>query len=138
MSDKIFLDTNTLIYAYSVDEPLKKLAIEQIIENNYDIILSTQVINEFVNVMSKKRKIPLSEIVITVDELVANFFIVQVTMQTIQQALMLSQKYHYSYFDSLIISSALEHGCSILYTEDMHHQQLIENKLFIKNPFMRG
>jgi predicted nucleic acid-binding protein len=40
-----------------------------------------------------------------------------------------------SYWDSLIISSALESGCKILYTEDMHHNQIIEGKLKIINPF---
>ncbi len=35
-----------------------------------------------------------------------------------------------------MISSALEHECSILYTEDLHNKQIIENKLLIKNPFI--
>lgn len=84
MNDKVFLDSNALIYAYSLDEPIKKQAIEQIIECDDVIILSTQVINEFINVMSMKRKIPLSELAVTVDELASNFSIVQVTMETIQ------------------------------------------------------
>ncbi|MBI2775215.1 PIN domain-containing protein [Candidatus Dependentiae bacterium] len=137
MSDKVFLDTNTLIYAYSVDEPLKKKAIEKVIESSHEIILSTQVVNEFINVMSKKRKVGLPELAITVDELADNFSVAQITLQTIKQALMISQKYQYSYFDSLIISSALEHSCSVLYTEDMHNEQLIEGKLRIKNPFFK-
>lgn len=135
MSDKVFLDTNTLVYAYSVDEPTKKQTIEHIIQSAYEIILSTQVINEFINVMNKKRKISLDDLSNAINELAADFSIVKIDMQTIQHALNISKKYHYSYFDSLIISSALEHNCSILFTEDMHNQQLIENKLLIKNPF---
>lgn len=136
MSDKFFLDTNTLIYAYSSDEPSKKDAIHNIINLDCEILLSTQVINEFINVMHKKRKVPLHELIITINELAENFTIAHISMRTIQQALHISQKYHYSYFDSLILSSALESDCSKLYSEDMHHLQLIENKLTIVNPFL--
>ena len=44
-------------------------------------------------------------------------------------------KYQYSYYDSLIIATALESKCNILYSEDMHHGQIIENSLKIINPF---
>ena len=43
--------------------------------------------------------------------------------------------YAFSYWDSLVISSALESGCSILYSEDMQNGQVINKKLTIKNPF---
>jgi len=45
------------------------------------------------------------------------------------------EKYKYQYYDSLIIATAIENGCSILYSEDMQHNQNIENKLVIVNPF---
>jgi predicted nucleic acid-binding protein len=32
-----------------------------------------------------------------------------------------------SYYDSLIITSSLESGCSIVYSEDLQHGQIIEN-----------
>jgi predicted nucleic acid-binding protein len=135
MSDRVFLDTNILIYVYSQDEPLKRDSVEKIIDNSDEIFLSTQVVNEFVNVMHKKRKVPLSKLVQTIDELREHFYIAQITIHTIKQAMALSARYKYSYFDSLILSSALEHTCSIVYTEDMHHTHVIENNLMIKNPF---
>jgi predicted nucleic acid-binding protein len=46
------------------------------------------------------------------------------------------EKHKYSIWDSLIIASALENGCKILYSEDMHHNHLIEKKLRIINPFI--
>ena len=48
---------------------------------------------------------------------------------------MIRSKYKYSYYDSLIIATALESKCKILYSEDMHHGQIIENSLKIINPF---
>jgi predicted nucleic acid-binding protein len=47
----------------------------------------------------------------------------------------LRDEYVFSYWDSLVISSALESGCSILYSEDMQNGQVINKKLTIKNPF---
>ncbi|MFM6846199.1 MAG: PIN domain-containing protein, partial [Dolichospermum sp.] len=52
------------------------------------------------------------------------------------QALEINAKYNYSYWDSLIIATALLSECSIIYSEDMHHNQLIENTVRIINPFV--
>jgi predicted nucleic acid-binding protein len=54
----------------------------------------------------------------------------------IEQALFLHEKYLYSYFDSLMLSSALKADCSIIHSEDMQHGQIIENTLKIVNPFV--
>jgi len=54
---------------------------------------------------------------------------------TIESSFELKNKYGYSIWDSLIIASALENNCSILYTEDMKNGQVIENRLKIINPF---
>jgi predicted nucleic acid-binding protein len=57
-----------------------------------------------------------------------------INYQTYQSAYQLRTKYSVSYWDSLIIASALENVCSTLYSEDMQHQLIIENKLCIINP----
>jgi len=54
---------------------------------------------------------------------------------SIDQALSIAQRYKYSYWDSLILSSALENRCKVLYTEDMQDGQTIDGKLNIENPF---
>ena len=135
MQDKIFLDTNILIYAYSTDEPTKKNAIDMLLQQNSKILISTQVINEFINVMHKKRKVSYDNLIIAVQELFQNFIVVAIENATINNALCIANKYHYSYFDSLIIASSLESQCITLFTEDMHHGQIIENTLTIINPF---
>ncbi len=68
-------------------------------------------------------------------EVPATFQVVVVQPDTIMRALKLVQRYHYSFYDSLIISTALEKSCEIFYSEDMQHQQFIEQKLTIINPF---
>ena len=56
-------------------------------------------------------------------------------LNTCYKAVDLRLRHKYSYWDSLIIASALENDCSILYTEDLQHEQVIEDKLKIINPF---
>lgn len=51
------------------------------------------------------------------------------------QASELREKYTFSYWDSLIVATALENNYSILYSEDMQHGQIIETSLTITNPF---
>ena len=62
MRDKVFLDTNILIYVYYVyteTEPEKKDITLGILEK-HDIVISTQVMNEFIWVMSRKYNINLN------------------------------------------------------------------------------
>jgi predicted nucleic acid-binding protein len=72
----------------------------------------------------------------TLSEMRGNFLIGINNVETTAIALMVHFKYKFSYYDSLIISSALENGCSILYSEDLHHNQKIEKTLTIINPFL--
>ena len=58
-----------------------------------------------------------------------------VDIDVIQKALSLHNKYGYTYFDSLMLSSALVCDCKYLLTEDLRSGQIIENKLKIVNIF---
>jgi predicted nucleic acid-binding protein len=55
--------------------------------------------------------------------------------QELLSQLTVMERYRFSFYDSLIIATALEASCTTLYSEDMQHGQLIENKLLIINPF---
>lgn len=55
---------------------------------------------------------------------------------TIRRALTITERYGFSIYDSLIVATALEAGCSTLYSEDMHHGQVIEERLTLVNPFL--
>ncbi|MGZ3871838.1 MAG: PIN domain-containing protein [Mucilaginibacter sp.] len=60
---------------------------------------------------------------------------VPVSESMLRSALDIMPKYDLQLFDSIIISSALESGCSILYSEDMNNGQIIETTVKIVNPF---
>jgi len=55
--------------------------------------------------------------------------------RTMLMALDLAQRHSLSHFDSQIVASALESGCEVLYSEDMHAGQVFEGRLRIVNPF---
>ena len=136
MSDRYFFDSNILIYLYSTDQPIKKnIAENLVIMHQGKIVISTQVINEFINVMSKKKKVEHQIVASALRELISAFTIAYITIDTIESALSITDKFKYSYFDSLIIASALESDCKILFTEDMHNKHIINKNLIVKNPF---
>jgi len=57
-------------------------------------------------------------------------------MTTFITATQLVKKYQFQMFDGIIVAAALNSGCSILYSEDMQHNLLVDNKLKIINPFL--
>jgi predicted nucleic acid-binding protein len=134
MQDKVFLDTNIIIYLYSIDEPEKRRLCENLAAENH-IVISAQVISEMCNILNKKMRLDFNSISKVVDELTQVFIVRTVDTETIKFALIIAEKYRYSYFDSLIIAAAIKSGCSVLYTEDMQDGQIIEDSLKIINPF---
>jgi predicted nucleic acid-binding protein len=57
-------------------------------------------------------------------------------VNTVKRCWDMRLKYRYNYWDCLILASALENDCGILYTEDLQHGQIIEKSLEIVNPFL--
>jgi predicted nucleic acid-binding protein len=136
MKDKAFIDSNLFIYSYTDVLPEKQATARKLIEELPQIFISTQVLNEFINIMLKKMKIPWDVITGNLQEIIENTQVKTISAQTVLKACNIADKYNFSYYDSLIIAAALEVGCNTLYSEDMHHNQLIENKLKIVNPFI--
>ena len=137
MKDKVFIDTNLWIYLHATDSIKEKnQRVVKLIDVYYDdIIISTQVLGEVFNVLIKKglkEKVQAKDIILNLSE---HFEVVGVLVKTVMKAIDISIRYKFSYWDSLIVASALESGCSILFTEDMQHGQVIEDVLTIKNPF---
>jgi len=136
MSDKVFLDTNIVIYSYSEDEPKKEEIANDILEEySNQIIISNQVINELSNTLFRKFKLDADDVRAVVLELNDNFPIVNFNLETQLKGIEIKEKYKLQFYDSMILATALENGCNIVYSEDMQHGQIIENSLTIINPF---
>ena len=134
MKDKIFIDTNILLYAYSTEKNKQEIA-QSIINTNNNIYISKQVINETINILIKKFKLNIKDIINVVKELEKEFIILDFDIQTQLNALKLKQNYNLQFYDALIVSTALENSCTILYSEDMQDKLVIEKNLKIINPF---
>lgn len=132
MPVKAFIDTNVVIYALGPNSAKTSLA-APLFSNNP--VISTQVLSETANVALKKLALPLPETGKLLAMLEATCRVEIVTPATMRRALGIAERYGFSWFDSLIVASALEAECTILYSEDMHHGQVLENKLSIINPF---
>jgi predicted nucleic acid-binding protein len=134
-SDKVFWDTNVLVYCYDKNQSERKVKAQTLSFDLPDIMISTQVMNELAFVLSKKQGLDWDKVAGVLQEVSQNFTVHTNTTETIIKATNIAKKYHFSFYDSLIISAALESGCNILYSEDMHHGQLIEKRLKIINAF---
>jgi predicted nucleic acid-binding protein len=134
MNDKFFCDSNIFLYAFSKneDDSNKKEIASQIV--NQHATISTQVINEVSNNMLKKLQFDNTMIEKFTLNCYKRYEIVNFSKPLYQKACYLRDNYHFSYYDSLIVSAALIWDCKILYSEDMHHNLQIE-QLTIINPF---
>ena len=131
---EVFLDTNVLLYALSDDEQRKAKA-GAIIYGEADWIISTQVLIEFSAVCLRKKLLPSERLLASVEELSEIAArVVLVDPPLIEEAIRVQQRYRFSWFDSLIVTSAVAADCRTLYSEDMQDGQQIGD-LRIVNPF---
>ncbi|MEZ4773271.1 MAG: PIN domain-containing protein [Bacteroidia bacterium] len=137
MTEKVFLDTNFLIYCFSSDEPDKqKKCLDILIKEKAkkSFVLSTQVLNEFAAVMIKKYQVSA----LAVKEIIQDFSefeTVKIDIPQISDAIDIHILNQLSFWDSLIISAAKSANCTTIYTEDLQHNQKIGN-VRISNPFI--
>ncbi|MDR3283769.1 MAG: PIN domain-containing protein [Treponema sp.] len=132
--NRAFFDTNLIVYAYSDDDLYKKRRTISVMNDSYCVV-STQVLNEFCNVCIKKQHKTETEIVLSIGEIQATCDLFIVDADTVAHALEIHSRYHFSYYDCLIVASALESGCDYLFTEDLQDGQVIDG-LTIRNIFM--
>jgi predicted nucleic acid-binding protein len=136
--DKIFVDTNIMIYAYDGSAGQKHVTAAAILSDLWRSglgIVSTQVLQEFfVNVVNKIPK-PLDKQ--QAREVVQDFLKWQVVVNggdTIIEAIDIHLRYGYSFWDSMVIESAIAGGADLLLSEDLQNGQVISG-VMIKNPF---
>jgi predicted nucleic acid-binding protein len=133
MNGKAFFDTNVLVYAIVENDPRKIRARELLAVGG---TISVQVLNEFVSVVRRKVKMPWDDMRATLRWILLLCpEAVTVTIKTHEKAVGVAERYGYRIYDALIVASALEAGCTILYSEDMQDGQVIEKRLTIRNPF---
>lgn len=133
---KIFLDTNILAYIFDSRDIAKKTKAKElfsklVIENN--CMISTQVLQELFNVMTKKLKYSKEDAQKIITSLL-NLNVHQVSTTDIQMAMKISSESQLTIYDSLIIAAAKAESCKIVYSEDLNAGQVVEG-VKIVNPF---
>ncbi|MBI4618784.1 MAG: PIN domain-containing protein [Desulfobacterales bacterium] len=137
--DRVFVDTNIFIYAslegnHQGGKRDKAVALLQCLSEKV-VFVNTQVLHEIYSVMLRHgvdEKAIQEKLAVIIKEIKLSV----IRLKTIKQCWAMRLKYKYSYWDCLILASALENDCTVLYSEDMQHNQVIEQSLRIINPFI--
>ena len=137
MKDRVFVDTNVLIYASTDNDKLKQARALSFLRNciGIETFISTQVLSEFYSAM-RKNYVDAALTKRYLESYAQSMNVLPVTKEIVMSCMGLIGKYGYSIWDGLIIASALSVGCSMLCSEDMSHNQVINSQLRIHNPFM--
>lgn len=135
---KAFIDTNVLIYW--MDDSARADVVEQLLVQQ--AVISVQVLNEFANVLRRKRAMALPDIETLCATLIQTCDVLDLSVRTHQTALTLMARYSLSVYDANIVAAAVLGDCAILYTEDMQDGLNVKlsgseghNTLVICNPF---
>ena len=134
-SGKAFFDTNVLLYLLSADTVKADVA-EGIMVNGG--VISAQVLNEFASVAQRKMGMSFLEIREVLAPIHRICDVAHLTLDTHIHGLRIAERYKYNVWDAMIVVSALLADCAVLYTEDMRHGQIFEDRLQLINPFLRA
>lgn len=131
-----FLDTNIWLYAFIAgQDTVKNQKAVTLIATTTTIFVSTQVINEVCTNMLRKQNSSEQDIRDFIDDFYTMYNVIELNQAQLLQASVLREKYLLSYWDGLIVASALYSSAPTLYSEDMHDSLVIEQRLQIVNPF---
>lgn len=133
-----FVDTNVLVYAYDDDEPIKRDRARTLLAAlgaDDEIVVSTQVLQEFYVTVTRKLARPLSE-----DDAGralqawAQLPVVPVDVAIVLTAARVSKAHSLSFWDALIIEAARARGCHQVLSEDMQNGYDLDG-VVVHNPF---
>lgn len=127
-----FIDTNVLLYAFALD-PAKAGRAEALL--NRGGVISVQVLNELANVARRKMGLAWPEVRSLVTTVRGLLEVVPLDGETHDRGLQLCERYGFSVYDGMIVAAAIQHGCTILWSEDMQDGLQVEGGLTIANPF---
>ena len=136
--DKVFVDTNVIVYAYDKDAGEKHRVALKIMKNLWRSGLgsiSTQILQELFVTLTKKIPVPLAIPVVreTIKRL-AKWDVVVIDVETGIRAMEFQERYQYSFWDSLVIAAAIASGAKAVLSEDLADSQTIHD-ITIVNPF---
>lgn len=134
-----FIDTNIWLYRFIVHSrdphALDKQKIATEVTTGEGILISTQVINEICSNLIRKARFDNSQLQTLIEEFAGGCEILAVSLETLRYSSQLRDRYSFSYWDSLIVASAVLGKATILLSEDMQDGLIVDSSLQIINPF---
>ncbi len=136
--DRCFIDTNILVYAVdTVGEPAKSVVAGELIAQlakRPHSFLSVQVKAEFASLCIRKLRFTPAKVASLLQGL-KDFSEVNYSTDILREGLLLMDVASLSFWDAVMIATAKRSGCTVVYTEDLNHGQVIEG-VRIHNPFL--
>lgn len=140
-SQPIFIDSNIWLYRLLADqdpdphEDARKRSIAIALTDSEGIFISTQVINEVCINVIRQTSLNEADILNLIEDFESHCTVMELSTLTLKNASYLRTQHHFSFWDSLIVASAIQAGASILYSEDMQDGLTISKQLKVINPF---
>ena len=139
-AERFFLDTNIFVYTFDSRSPSKRARANSLVAQALDTrlgIISYQVVQEFLNVATRKFAKPMlaSEAQLYLARILMPLCEVFPNSALYSEALSICSETQLSFYDALIVSSAIAGDCRILWTEDLQHKRRIRS-VEIRNPFV--
>ena len=140
MNRRTLVDTNVLVYLFDSTSPAKRKRAEAVIQEHWTagtLVVSTQVLQELYVVLTRKLKprVP-DEIAVAALERLAALPVVSPDAAMIIRAARLSQASRISFWDALLVRSAVESGCRRLLSEDLQDGWVVDG-LEVVSPFRK-
>jgi predicted nucleic acid-binding protein len=139
MSDKVFFDTNILVYAFDKGELRKHKIAFGLVTQGYqtqNAVISAQVLKEFFVTVTQKTAKKMSQK--DAEQAVRDFAlwtVVETSVTLVIEGIAIHRKQQMSFWDAMIVAAAKESHCPVILSEDMSHDSVIEN-IRITNPFL--
>ncbi len=130
----VFFDTNVLLYLIGDDARKTAAAANALSTDKHECVVSAQILSEFVNVLRKKARAPWNEIREHLTRIHLLCRVEPGTDATVQDALSISERGGFAWYDAVVIAAALSAGATRLLTEDMQDGRKM-GRLTIVNPF---
>lgn len=131
-----FVDTNVFIYAHDGGAGTKHDQSVELLERLFDKatgVISIQVLSEFYVAAVKKLNIDSEDVEASLQDL-GSWIIHRPAHADLLKAARLHRRYGIGWWDAMIVNSAIESGCSVLWSEDLSDGQKY-GTVVVRNPF---
>lgn len=139
MSAEVFVDTNILVYARDSSESNKQLIASEWIAHLWECRggrLSYQSFNEYYVIVTQRLQPGLSKEEARRDiNALEAWNPLPIDQPVLENAWRIQDRYQFSWWDSLILSAAQIQRCKFILSEDLQHEQVIDNVIVV-NPFL--